>query len=101
MITDDSLHGRRVLSADGIAIGDVTHLLVEPGEWRVRALEVKLRSDVAERIGAHKPLLRSALIEIPTEQVQSLGDAIILAVPVDALRSEPAPRGDEVPVAPM
>lgn len=84
-----------------MVIGDVTHVLVEPNGWRVGALEVRLSNDVAERIGAQKRLLRSTLIEIPTEQIQSLGDAVILSVPVDALRSASEPSSDEAPVAPM
>jgi hypothetical protein len=68
----------------------VAHLLVDPSDCRIRALEVKLRKNVADRIGAHHMMLRSATIGILTDQVQSIGDAIILAVPIDGLRSLPA-----------
>ncbi len=85
MLTDDSLRGRLVLSGDGLSIGEVVRLFVDPGEWRVRAIEVKLRNDVADRIGAHHGLLRAATLQIPTEQIQSVGDAVILSVAVTAL----------------
>lgn len=97
MITDESLHGRRVLSADGLVIGDVEHSLVEPGNWRIQAIEVKLRNEVADRIGAQRGMWRAAVIDIPTEQVQSIGDAIILSVPVTGLSpATPAP-GEQAP----
>jgi sporulation protein YlmC with PRC-barrel domain len=86
MITDASLHGRVVLSGDGVSIGEVVHLLVDPSDWHIGAVEVKLRNEVADRIGAHHGLLRSAVIGIPTEQIQSIGDAIILGVSIDEIR---------------
>jgi sporulation protein YlmC with PRC-barrel domain len=89
MMTDNSLHGRVVLSGDGLSIGEVVHLLVDPNDWKIRAIEVKLRGDVADRIGAHHGLLRAATIGIPTAQIQSIGDAIILGVSVNDLRPTP------------
>lgn len=87
--TDASLHHRVVLSSDGTAIGEITKLFVEH-DWRVRAIEVKLRREVADRIGVHRRLLHGATIEISTEQVQSIGDAVLLSVPAEALHY-PAP----------
>lgn len=93
MVTDESLHGRVVISGDGVAIGEIARLLVDPGEWRVRALEVRLRRDAAERIGIQQRLFRSTTIHIPVEQVQSTGDAVVLGIPAVQLRpEEPEPQ---------
>lgn len=96
MLTDDSLHGRVVLSGDGLRIGEVAHVLLDPVRLRLQGLEVRVSKEVAERIGIAQSVFRRATIQIPTEQVQSIGDAIILSVPLDALRrhevSEPAPQ---------
>jgi sporulation protein YlmC with PRC-barrel domain len=86
MLTDDTLHGRTVLSGDGVNLGQVIHLVLDPQGFRIAALEVRLHREVAERIGLSRGILRGPTIKIPTEQVQSIGDAIILAVPVEGLR---------------
>ena len=89
MVTDESLHGRVVLTGDGLKVGEVVHLLIDPTNWTISGVEVKLRNEVADRIGAHHGLLRQATIGIPTNQIQSIGDAIILGVDFDQLRPLP------------
>jgi len=95
MLTDDSLRGRTVLSGDGGAIGDVARLIVDGRSLRIEAIQVKLRRDAAERIGVPRGLFRAHTIDIPAEHVQSIGDAVILAVPLEALRApeqQPQPQ---------
>jgi sporulation protein YlmC with PRC-barrel domain len=96
--TDDSLHHRVVLSSDGLAIGEITKLFVE-ADWRIRAFEVKLRKEIADRIGVHRRLLHGATLEISTEQVQSIGDAVILSVPAEALHYPVQAQPSESPPA--
>lgn len=86
MLTDESLRGRTVLSGDGVAIGDVARLILDPSNLRIEAIQVKLRKDAAERLGASRGWFRAHMIDIPAEQVQSIGDAVILTVPLEALR---------------
>ena len=96
-ISDDSLHGRVVLSSDGLAVGEIERLFLDPANLRVSSIEVRLRKDAAERIGAHRSLFHSATIEIPAGQVQSIGDAMILSVTLDALRLPEAPAEVSAP----
>lgn len=84
-LTDEEMHGRTVLSSDGHAIGEVTALYLTD-EWRVGSLEVKLRKDAAQLLGAQGSLFRGATMEIPTRLVKSVRDAILLGVSVDELR---------------
>jgi hypothetical protein len=106
-LTDAAFRGRVVLSSDGLAIGEITRLFVEAAGWRVCSFEVRLRKDVAERIGIPRTLFHGATIEISTDLVQSTGDAVILSVSAEALRqpappepSAPAPVPPEPPVPP-
>lgn len=100
MLKDDSLHGRAVLSGDGVRIGEVTHLLVDTQSLRIAALEVRLHKEVADRVGLPHGILRGPMIHIPSDQVQSIGDAVILTVPVNGLRDvEPAADPIERPGA--
>jgi sporulation protein YlmC with PRC-barrel domain len=97
--TDDALRGRVVLSSDGLVIGEIVRLLIDlsPPGWRVRSFEVRLRKDAAERVGAHRRLFHDARLVISTDLVQSIGDAVILSVSADALRS---PTSSEQPAPP-
>ena len=91
-LTDDTLRGRVVLSSDGLAIGEIERLFIDPENLRISALEVRLRKDAAERVGIHRSLFHSATLEISTNLVQSTGDVVILAVPLDALRPPEPPE---------
>jgi sporulation protein YlmC with PRC-barrel domain len=83
---DTDLHGRTVIGSDGLAIGELSACFIDSETWRVASLQVKLRRDVADRLGAGRNLFHAAAVEIPIRLVQSVGDAILLAVPVDELR---------------
>jgi hypothetical protein len=105
-LTDAAFRGRVVLSGDGLALGEITRLFVDATSWRVCSFEVRLRKEVAERIGIPRSLFHGAMLEISTDLVQSTGDAVILSVSADALRhpappepTAPAPVPGEQPIA--
>jgi sporulation protein YlmC with PRC-barrel domain len=96
-LSDENLHGRTVIASDGLAIGEITSLFLDGDAWRVESLQVKLRKEVADRLGAERSMFHAGVVEIPVRMVQSIGDAVVLSAPVDQLRqvlpgtSEPAP----------
>lgn len=75
-----------MIASDGLAIGEVSGFFVECETWRVQSLQIKLRGEIAERIGADHNFFRAGSIEIPTRVVQSVGDAVLLSSPVLELR---------------
>jgi len=85
-LSDENLRGRTVIASDGLAIGEIAALFLETDSLRVESLQVKLRKDVADRLGAVHSLFRAGALEIPLRLVQSVGDAIVLSVKVDDLR---------------
>lgn len=85
-LSDASLHGRTVISSEGLAIGDVEALFIDSDAWRVDSLQIKLRKDIADRLGAGRSMFHAGTVEIPTRMVQSVGDAVVLSVAVDDLR---------------
>lgn len=95
-LSGDALRGRTVISADGNVIGDLATLQVDCDSWKVESLYVRLRKDVADRLGAERSVFRPGVLEIPIGMVQSVADTLILSVPTDELRqvipaaSEPA-----------
>lgn len=85
-LSDDNLRGRTVITADGLAIGDVALLFIDGVSLRVESLQVKLHKDIADRLGAERSLFHAGAVEVPAGIVQSVGDAVVLSVPIDELR---------------
>jgi sporulation protein YlmC with PRC-barrel domain len=95
-LSDENLRGRTVIASDGLAIGAIAVLFLDSETWRVESLQVKLRKDIADQLGADRGLFHAGALEIPIRMIQSVGDAVVLSVAVNELRqvlatSEPAP----------
>jgi sporulation protein YlmC with PRC-barrel domain len=87
-----------VITADGQAVGSVKSVFLDAAAWRVESISFELRNDVADRIGATRSVLHRGRIEVPVRLIQSVGDAVILAVAIDALREALRPvSGDDAP----
>lgn len=85
-LTDENLRGRTIISADGRAVGEAAALFIDSDGWHVESLQVKLRKDVADQLGATRTLFHSGTVEIPTRLIQSVSDTVVLGVAVDGLR---------------
>jgi sporulation protein YlmC with PRC-barrel domain len=93
-LSDENLRGRTVIASDGLKIGDISALFLDSDAWRVESLQVRLQKDVADRLGAGRSMFHAGAVEIPIRMVQSVGDAVVLSVPVDELR-QVLPSTDE------
>ena len=96
-LSDQNLNGRTVIASDGLAVGEIAALFLDSDTWRVESLQIKLRKEIADRLGAGRSMFRAGAVEVSIQMVQSIGDAVVLSVAVDELRqvvpevSEPAP----------
>jgi len=84
-LSDENLRGRTVIGADGQAIGEVAALFLDSEAWGIQSLQVRLRKEIADRIGASRTVFHAGTVEIPIRLIQSVGDAVVLSVPVDGL----------------
>jgi sporulation protein YlmC with PRC-barrel domain len=85
-LSDDNLRGRTVIAADGQAIGEIAALFLDSDAWHVESLQVKLRKEIADQLGAARGMFHAGTLEVPIRMVQSVGDAVVLAVATDELR---------------
>ena len=85
-LSDENLRGRTVIGADGRAVGEIATLFLDSDAWSVESLQVKLRKDIADELGASRSMFRAGTVEIPVRLVQSVGDAVVLSIPIDGLR---------------
>jgi sporulation protein YlmC with PRC-barrel domain len=88
---DDRLRGRTVIDARGHAIGEVTAIHVDTDTWRVDALGLKLRNEIADRVGAPRGRFHAARVEVPVAWVHAVGDAVVLSVSAESLRPRSEP----------
>jgi sporulation protein YlmC with PRC-barrel domain len=89
-LSDETLRGRTVISADGIALGTVAELFIS-SDWRVESIRIELQKDIADRIGASRTLFHRGSIELPISFIQSAGDAVLLSIDVEKLREAHRP----------
>lgn len=85
-LSDENLRGRTVIAADGQTIGEIVALFLDSDAWRVESLQIKLRKEVADQLGATRGMFHAGTLELPVRMVQSVGDTIVLSVPALELR---------------
>ena len=95
-LSDRTLKGRPVVSADGQVIGEIVELFVHE-DWKIESVRVELNKGLADKVGAARSLFHKGSIELPISFVQSVGDAVVLAVDVAALRDLQTGLADDAP----
>jgi sporulation protein YlmC with PRC-barrel domain len=115
-LSDQSLHGKHVITADGTIIGNVHAVYIDGANLHLDCLAVEVRRELADRLGVQRSLFHKGIVEIPADQIQFIGQTIILAVPFANVRAtapertpahpqptakQPEPRTDgEKPIQP-
>ena len=94
-LSDGNLRGRTVIASDGLAIGEISVLFLDSEVWRVESIQIKLRRDVADRLGADHSMFHAGAVEVPTSMIQSVGDAVVLSVAIDQLRQVLPSTGEQ------
>lgn len=96
-LSDETIRGKPVVGADGQVIGEVAALFLDSEAWRIESLQVKLRRETADLLGASRGIFHAGTVEIPVGMVQSVGDAVVLAVEVHGLRQLLPSGGERAP----
>ncbi len=85
-LSDENLRGRSVIAADGQVIGEISALFLDSERWSVESLQVELRKDIADQLGAVRSMFRAGSLEIPIGMIQSVGNTVVLSASSDELR---------------
>ena len=100
-LADGNLRGRTIIAGDGQVIGEVSALFFDSETWSIDALQVELRRETADLLGAARSMFRSTSLEIPIGMIQSVGTTVVLSVRSDELRQLlPGQQDDQQPSAP-
>ena len=84
-LSDENLRGRAVVAADGQVIGEVYPMLLTPnnGRWSPYGSNC-VRTLLSNSV--RRTIFHAAVIEVPVQMIQSVGDAIVLSVAAVGLR---------------
>lgn len=74
----DNLRGRSVIDSSGRVVGEVEDLVIETDGWQVAALRLRLKREVANSLGVRSGAFRSAVLDVPSDSVQSSTDTVVL-----------------------
>ncbi len=99
-LSDESVRGKTVIGADGQMVGEISTLFLSSEGWSIESLQVKLRPEIADRLGASRSIFHAGTVEIPVGMVQSVGDAVVLSVSVDELRHVLGGQGEPASPSP-
>jgi sporulation protein YlmC with PRC-barrel domain len=94
VVYEEALSGRSVIDSTGRAIGEIVGLIIDAESWHIEALRVKLNRNVMEEIDAPHATFRAARLDIPTQFVESVSDAVMLRGPIGSLHTleeQPSP----------
>jgi sporulation protein YlmC with PRC-barrel domain len=91
-INDQKIHGKHVISADGVVIGTVEAILFDSQQLRVDCITVQVRKEITEQLGVARSMFHKAIVEIPAPDIQSVGDTVVLSVPLASLRAPMTPQ---------
>jgi sporulation protein YlmC with PRC-barrel domain len=89
------LSGRRVVTQDGLVLGDVSDVVFDTDSWQVLELEVRLRRKSFDALGLEKPMIGTRTIHVTADLVAGVSDALVLKPRLADLRpSLPAQEPD-------
>lgn len=77
---------KQVITTDGKHVGMMTGCVVDHANWSVTALTVELTKETAEFLGTKGSMLKTPIVGIKPNQVGTVGDAVMLNVPLADLK---------------
>jgi sporulation protein YlmC with PRC-barrel domain len=86
MMNIGKLSWKRVLTTDGVTIGEVQGGDVDTKTWQVTHLHIGLNDKTLKEFNLHKPFIGQVLICLPVDYIQKVDDAITLAKSLQELK---------------
>jgi len=82
-----SLVSMKVVTKDNALVGTVTTVMIDPDNWKVLSIVVRLDKVAIEAMNMKKGLFAKLNAEIGTDQILSSADMVHLKEPMDGVRS--------------
>jgi|APFre7841882654_1041346.scaffolds.fasta_scaffold00002_92 sporulation protein YlmC with PRC-barrel domain len=82
------LNWKRVVTSDGVTIGEVQGGDVDTNSWQVTNVHVGLNDATLKEFGLKKPFLGQVFVCLPVDMVQTVNDAVTLKESLAELKTE-------------
>jgi sporulation protein YlmC with PRC-barrel domain len=82
------LNWKKVVTSDGVAIGEVQGGDIDTNSWQVTHVHVGLNDATLKEFGLKKPFLGQVFICLPVDMVQAANDAVTLKESLEELKTE-------------
>jgi len=82
------IKGKRVFTTDGLTVGQVVRFELDPVQWKVRSLVVKVTDTAVTSLELKKSLITSNEILVGKDIIKSVGDVLNLNVSMDMLKAQ-------------
>ena len=83
-----TIKGKRIFTTDGLTVGEVVRFEIDPVQWKVRSLVVKVTDTAGASLDLKKAFIASNEILIGKDIIKSVGDVLNLNVSMDMLRAQ-------------
>ena len=80
LIEDEKLREKKVITADGRHIGDVTGIEIETDSWKVQWIDVKLIRESLDGLKVKKPMFGTVTARFSPDRVKTVSDTVLLAI---------------------
>lgn len=81
------VEGKKVVSPNGAALGEVEGIDVDLDNWRVNGLQVALTDEAAMELGFRRPVLSKVVVIIPSNAIGDIENFITLDKGIENLKS--------------
>lgn len=92
MVSVSKLMGKKVISANAYALGEVHGADVDTDKWQITHLHVSLTDEGTRELGFKKPFLGSVVICLPVDVIKATADVITLNKSLQELRNFVEPK---------
>jgi sporulation protein YlmC with PRC-barrel domain len=82
------LNWKKVVTSDGVTIGEVQGGDVDTNSWQVTHVHVGLNDATLKEFGLKKPFLGQVFVCLPVDMVQAVNDAVTLKESLGDLKTE-------------
>jgi sporulation protein YlmC with PRC-barrel domain len=72
------LNGKKVITLNAFAVGEIEEAEVNVGNWQVTHVYVSLTNEASKELGFKKPVLGTITICLPVSFIQAVGDVVTL-----------------------
>ena len=89
LIDIKKLTGKKIITSDAFALGEVDGAEVDTDSWTIPHLQVSLSREATKELGFNKPFMGAVKVCIPTISVNRVGDVITLLMSLEELKELP------------